>query len=371
MNIRLVVIVIIAAIVIVMSCVGLYLYYDAYIVAPQVSNRQVTRVHETALAVAETEAAVAKTEAYAQTLTAQPTITPTPSQTPSPTSTPTDTPAPPKNICLAKIADTKRLMLAVPGGGVREGSKNLSKGSEVEIIGRVQDLGWYQVQYQGDVGWLRSDFVAFDGSDCKPTIYDLSYLLGVLGDHYRPLLDDTFMGNENNWVDDDGQPVFSEETDYRESQLAVRAANETRIISSNTQKLASLTDFGLITSLSRENSTTKSYVGIQFRKNDEAFYALRMFGVNDGCLIKIIEMPNEKTIFERVMLTGENICGDDFSDYLVMYLNGYDLEFRVNDSEFLNVTLSDPDGNFTSGTIALEVSNANAAFDFLVLTIPR
>jgi hypothetical protein len=315
------------------------------------STAQAQQTHSAQETVAALETAAQEQTAVALTLAAQPT----------PTSTPT--PPPPEKGCSASITETGRRMVEVPGGGRLKNSRVLPRGTTVEIIGRLLDRGWYQARHEGIVGWLRSDFVSLQ-SDCEPTAYDISYLLGNLGDN-RLILDETFFGTENDWTDSEGEPIFPAETDYGDFQITLRTSSVEIAKSSNPQ-LSNLTDFELTTSFSRANLTGAGYVGVRFRVGANNYYEVRILR---DCEIEVY--ATTEIVAPRKIDSGENTCHDEQEDFLVLTLRGYDLTVQLNDAEPFPIPLPDPDGRYIKGGIELVVENAVANFSYLVITAPR
>lgn len=399
MNKRVVAFALLGVFVIVLICLGLFTA-----ALPGVNDKLAEREGETQTQnAAETQTwmtLVAKTEqaqatsdaatlAAAQTLTAigpSPTWTVTPSLTPSPTITPTLTFTPTLTLtptathaaelipCPAKIVGGTRRMFSVPGGGRLAGAADLPKGTDVEIIGRVSDRGWYQARVDGQVGWLRSDFFRISGG-CLPNTYDISHLLALMSPNDQLHLEEPFFSNLYRWTFDDGELASTQPTLYGEYQLEINT-NSTAFVSPIDPSLnKQLSAFRVVTSFSRSNINLESYVGIRFRDTGSRYYELRLLtgtGRNEGmCILQLFE--TDKMFQTQVVNPGENSCGsDDLEDYVDMSLSeGYDLEVRINDSDPYRFTLNDPNGQYTHGGISLTGSQIIAQFSYLVVTTPR
>lgn len=257
-------------------------------------------------------------------------------------------------------------MYSVPGGGRRQDAQTVRTGDIIEVLGRFEDRCWYKVKYNDYLGWLRNDFVKFQDSGCTPTTYQISHLLGIMGDADRSILDDTFITNQNHWEFQEDEIIFPEETEFGESYLPIDT-RELVIVRSDHQELKNISAFNLVTTFSRANIDVTSYVGFRFRSGGRYYYELRILG---NCVVEVY--ANENMVFRRSVESGENNCSDLIQDYVELSLDeNYELILRINDSEPLRATLSDPDGHYASGTIELVVNATKTAFDFLVVTAPR
>lgn len=344
----------------------------------EAEQAQVTQTEMAAQAeMAQTERAA--TAQMAQTLTAVPTSTLIPTGTPIPTSTPTLTPTATATqadviiSCPARITGTSRVMYGAPGGGPLRNSQILAKDTEVTIIGRLQDRGWYQAKYGSVIGWLRSDFFTFLGS-CTPNTYDLSYLLEMMITGEELILDETFAGGKIKWVDGDDKPVFPIITEYGDYQLVLAARDGIRyVLPENPDSRTSLTAFTLVTSFWRSNVDLDSYVGIRFRRSGDNYYEIRILSTSRGgnCIVQVFE--TNKKYHEITVDPGKNSCGSDgLEDYLEISLsNEYDLGIRINDSDTIPISLRDPHGIYTSGRIEMVASKIFSGFSYLVITAPK
>ncbi len=374
MNQRIILIILLVLFTVIFICVGLLAAYiprfqdrlgEINITRTQIAIDAVRTANAQATQHAlQTEAAAKATQHMVQTLTAMPTFTPTPTLTPTPTATPTSTVAPPPIACAARVTGTDREMYEVPGGGRQAKTILLKRGTDVEVLARLTDLGWYQVRWGDTTGWLRSDFVRFMAA-CTPNTYYLSHLLGRLREDNRLVLEEPFASNSSNWLDEAGEPIFYELTDYGESQMLVSAAN--RLVVARSDTLSNLKAFELVMSLYRSNSTNDSYVGLRFRSQGESYYEMRILR---DCSVEVY--ATEELIFPIKIDPGENNCGDQSPDYIEVSLNeDYELIFQINDSDPKLVTLPDPDGRYSNGSVELIASGVRAAWDFVVVTAPR
>lgn len=300
-----------------------------------------------------------------QTEAARPTITPTPTSTPTPTFTPTATQPAAVVSCPASVAGTDRLMYTVPGGGRLKNSVLLPSGAGVSLVGRLKDGGWYQVKTDaGDVGWMRSDMLAFSQPNCQPNTYDVSYLLGLAAGR-RVVADDTFVSNENGWTNAAGVPLSPVLSPYGDAQLVLNTNGVDQLRPSNSA-LKKVPTFQLVTSFSRLNFFSDSYVGVRFRDSGLTHYEVRLLR---DCSLVVLAV--NQTIFTRPVDPGANTCTDDLEDYLVVTLTpDYRLTVQINDSEPIQVILQDPSGLYTGGGLELVVGQARVTFSYIVVTAP-
>lgn len=393
MNKRVIALTVAAIFVIILVCLGLFTAFMPKVnrkIATQnaqTATEQAIQIKNTQTKSAATEQAeqtiTAATAHAVQTLTAIPptstitptyTLTPTLTHTPTLTSTPTATQAAEVIPCLAEITQTTRMMYTVPGGGRLFNAQELAKGTQVEVIGRLEDRGWYQARYNQKVGWLRSDFVS-DLGTCVPNTYALSHLLGLLNPGVELYLEDVFAGNANSWTGNDGELALPVQNEFGDYQLELSTQSIYTVAPENPELDQDLSAFRVLTSFSRENIDQESYVGIRFRSTGDRYYEVRILtgvGKHRGmCKVKIFE--TNELFYEQLVDPGENSCGSgDLEDYLEISLSqDYNLEIRINDSDPFHVTLRDPNGLYARGGIELVAHRVITKFSYLIITIPR
>jgi hypothetical protein len=380
-NNRVTLTVISSALILVLACAALGAAY-APIYADRRAERITQRADSELAATASATAAVAATQLARQptetaragaTLTeaARPTITPTPTRTATPTPTPTVTPTPtatqPPAIvaCSAIAVGAERRLYPVPGGGRVREAVVLPRDGAASVIGRLEDGGWLHVQAgDGTLGWMRRDSLSLNPPGCQPNIYDLSYLLGMTEGRVV-VADDTFISNENGWINSAGQPVSPVLSPLGDAQL-VLTANDVDFLRPTTPALRDAPAFELATSFARVNFVTGSYVGVRFRSNDLTFYEVRILR---NCQIGIY--ATNGLVFTRPIDPGENTCVDDREDWLRLSFTADNiLTVRFNDADPFEVALADPSGLYSGGGIELVASRARATFSFLVVTAP-
>ena len=348
---------------------------------PNYTNRRTIRLTDNAstqraATVAATEAVGATQVAHRPTETAvagateteaaRPTITPTPTSTPTATATASATLPAAVVECPATVAGTDRLMYPVPGGGKVVDAVLLPRDSAVTVIARLRDQGWLQVRAaDGQTGWMRSDVIAPSSPACQVNVYDLSYLLG-LADGNTVVADDTFVSNENGWVNAAGDalsPVLGANGD---AQLVV-TTNGVEQLRPSSARLKNVPAFALVTSFSRVNFYSDSYIGVRFRDNGLTYYEVRLLR---NCQIAVYAV--NQVVFTRPIDPGPNTCTDELDDWLSLsFTADYHLTVQVNDAEPVEVTLDDPAGLYTGGGLELVVGRAKAIVSFIVVTAPR
>jgi hypothetical protein len=298
---------------------------------------------------------------------ARPTITPTPSNTPTPTATPTNTAPAAVVECSATVTGSEeRRLYPVPGGGQVRDAVLLPRGAAVTIIARLEDNGWHQVRSEaGDIGWMRSDALTPDPPNCQTNIYDLSYLLG-LAEGREVVADDTLISNQNGWVNGEGEPLSPVVNAYGDAQLILNTNSLDRV-RPGSRRLQDLPAFELVTSLSRVNLLSDSYVGVRFRANGLTYYEVR---VQRNCQVGVYAI--NELVFTRPVATGDNTCTDEQEDWLhVNFTADNVLTVQLNDADAFEVHLEDSAGLYANGGVEFVVNHARASFSFVVVTAPR
>jgi Tol biopolymer transport system component len=92
------------------------------------------------------------------TATIEPTLTPSPTE-PPPTETPLPTATPLPPVATTRIIVNVR---AGPGAGFPLIGK-LQRGASKEILGKIEDSKWWQIDYEGKLGWIAADFTDVRG----------------------------------------------------------------------------------------------------------------------------------------------------------------------------------------------------------------
>lgn len=299
-----------------------------------------------------------------QTELARPTITPTPTNTATATPTPTNTPPAAVVACPATVTGPDRRLYPVPGGGQLRDAPEVERGAAVSILARLEDQGWVQVETtDGFVGWVRSDNLSA-GASCQANIYDLSYLLGLV-EGRTVVADDTLISNENTWTNSAGNPLSPVLSAYGEAQL-VLTTNGVDTLRPGTPRLQDVPAFELVTSFSRVNFVTGSYVGVRFRASGLTYYEVR---VQRNCQIGVYAIS--ELVFTRPLDPGPNTCTDEQDDWLHLTFTADNLlTIQFNDADAFEVTLEDPGGLYAGGGIELVVARARASFNFVVITAP-
>jgi hypothetical protein len=299
-----------------------------------------------------------------QTEAARPTITPTPTNTPTNTPTPTATLPPSVVACPATVSGLDRRLFVVPGGGQLRDAVEVERGAAVSIIARLEDRGWLQVETtDGFVGWIRSDNLSI-GAGCQANIYDLSYLLGLAEGH-TVIADDTLISNENAWTNGAGNPLSPVLSAYGEAQV-VLTSNGVDTLLPGSPRLKDVPAFELVTSFSRVNFVTGSYVGVRFRATPITYYEVR---VQRNCQIGIYAV--NQLVFTRPLDPGANTCTDEQDDWLHLTFTADNvLTVQLNDADAFEVTLEDPSGLYAGGGLQFVVARARVSFNYVVVTVP-
>lgn len=392
------------AIIIILLCLGfIALRIPTY--QQEVANAQETKtavgvtstwqvgLRETQEAVSTSTAqAIAQMTADAPTLTPMPTNTSTPTQiptptettTPMPTLTPSSTPTP--VICTARIRGGNWQVFLQPSRGRTIGSTVLQGGAEVNIAARLNDSivggGWWPIQYGGQTSWILGQFLE-PTSECDAVaVRDVSDLLGS-PENYQKIIQDTFFGNFNTWIDENDFPIrLKRDNDERQDYyLPLNSSTKDQASVARLQLFNPLrvTDFNLYTSFSRASDGLGSYVGVRFHVSEDwtSYYELRL---TQGCRLQLYKLSgaeNSSLVFEDsgvylVEQSQTTSCGDSIEDYLQIQLEGDTLTVNLNDIRFSPVRLpDDPLAQFTQGGIELVSYKTNTKFYFLSVTGPQ
>ena len=303
--------------------------------------------------------AITQTAEYISTQAAIPT------ETPTPTVTITPTPIPVGVVCTAKITGSDRYLFPYPDSSMPERAIKIRRDSSVEIIGRLDDHGWVKARFQDNPpGWLRSDFYTQDENSCVPTEFNLHYLLEEDTTKQDILLEDTFFTNTNRWMNSQGQDMFPFVDEFGDSRLSLRSPE---LETANPSRLESINSFKLITSFTRADINSSSFVGFRFRSNPPNYLELRILR---DCKVEVY--TKDTLFFKGKVDSGTNTCNDGIDDFVNLTLDqNYLLQLIINDSDPLPVQLEDPQGIYASGGLTLLVNAADANFSYLLVTQPR
>jgi hypothetical protein len=212
---------------------------------------------------------------------------------------------------------------------------------------------------------MRSDGVRPNPATCQVNIYDISFLLGMV-DGRQVLADDTLISNENGWTNSAGEPLSPVLSDYGEAQLIVNSNNLDRL-QPTSARLQDVPAFDLVTSFSRINFFSDSYVGVRFRAGGLTYYEVRIFR---NCRIGVYAI--NELVFARPVDPGPNNCTDAQEDWLhLTFTANNTLTVRFNDADPFEVLLEDPAELYTDGGLQLVVSEARVTFSYVVITAPR
>lgn len=335
---------------------------------PQVTNALATRTKsvsytqeaevkmtETSLYhLSETNVAITKTQAAL------------PTSTSIPTSTATSTPPPIVTPCQAQVTANLATLSLYPGA-YNGNDLTVTNGNIVNVIGRVKDGGWYLVQHlDGKMMWARSDTIQFSDSGCTLPQQSLAYLLGLINNNSKIVVDETFSGNEYFWnIDGESQSPLI--TSYNDAYLQINSRNAyAKFLNSDRAILPNEELFTLLMNFERLNVSTDSYVGVRFRSNKINYYELRILPT---CALEIYK--NEKLLFSQNVLTGRNNCKDELADTLLMQLKPENtLSVSVNGSIPVDIALGEMEMTFPEGIFEISAFRSIVNFYYLVITTP-
>lgn len=323
--------------------------------------------------VAKTEnAAATQTQAAIPTFTQTPTITPTDEPSPTPTSTPTDIPTPTQTIpppmsdCVAKIGSVDRLMYPWPDLGQFSFGTNIPANASLKVTGKLADRSWYQVNFNGKMGWLQSKNLILSG--CQPNQFDLHYLQNWVGSTEKVVIDDTFAQGRYEWVTSLGQNLLTEIGSDGEGQLTVTAG--TGPVTASTIRLqgGGLPAFTLRSAFTRSNPKPDYYVGVRFRDNGASFYQIQLELGPDTCQMSIYATSE---LLHSIAMP-PIVCYNAAYDFELSITNDNKLQLKVNGYEIISAfSLPDPNGIYSNGNVGLVVNDGDAVFDFIVVTAPQ
>jgi hypothetical protein len=304
------------------------------------------------------------TDSVVRTQLAIPTVTSSPTSTLPPTSTLAPTIPPQQTVCDAEVQGTSRAMYPVPGQGHKSFYRLVEPGTNIKILGRLGDNGWYKVEIDNEQGWMKSDNLQLLNS-CRPTIYDLHYLANWLGPDEELVLEDTFSANANAWFDTTTQKnILANTTQQGESILNLYSNNEIVVTTTN-PRVSEISAFKLYASFSVDKVNDQSYFGIRFRDTGNEFFQL--FFSPATCKIDVSATNN--LIFSNNM--NLKTCIDRYYDMYISLTSDYKLEIQINGFEPISINLQDPDGRYSKGKIDLVANKINVSLDYIVITGPK
>ncbi len=313
---------------------------------------------QTQVAATETSLSLLAADSASQTQQAMPTFTPLPSPTLVPTSAPQST------ICDAEVAGTTRNIYPIPGQGNISSSKLIIAGSVVKVLGRLEDNGWYKIEYNNDIGWMKSDSLQILNI-CKPTIFDLHYLANWLDQNESLILDDTFSANANIWINAaTSENILVSTTQKGESVLNIKSSDET-IITTTNPRVFDVSSFKLYTSFATDQVSEQSYFGIRFRDSGSEYFQVSF--LPSSCKIDIF--ATNKLIYSNKL--NPKTCIDRYYDLYLSLSDDYKLEIQINGFDPITVNLQDPDGRYSSGKIDLAANKIELNLDYIVITAPK
>lgn len=341
---------------IVVACVIAGSTYYARVTVPIGITQEIAQTQNAATL---TSLSASSTESVIQTLTAVPTITPLPSPTLVPTS------APQIVICDAEVQGTSRAAYPVPGQGHTSFNKIIEAGTIVKVVGRLADNGWYKVDISGEPLWMKSSSLRLLNS-CRPTIFDLHYLMNWLNSEEILILDDTFSANANIWIDGTSQEnILVNTTSQGESILNIQSSNSERVVTTTNPRVSNISAFKLYTSLTTDKVNDQSYFGFRFRDTGSEYIQLTL--LPSSCKINVYTTKN--------LVYSNNInpkaCVDRYYDIYLSLSKDYKLEIQINGFDPISINLQDPDGKYSNGKINLVANKIDISLDYIVITAEK
>lgn len=304
---------------------------------------------------------VQNTLSVSKTQTAIPTVTMTP------TSLPTFTPVPISEMCDAKVIENGQAIYTLPGIGYK-GYSNIQIDTPIKIIGRWPDTTWYKISTIDRIGWIRANAIQLLDINCAPTIFSVSYLLGM-DEVGKVVLNDTFASNENAWFDGAGvQLIPSADVQTKEQQLVVDSKKQ-EVVTTNNQFIQNVQAFNFSTSVSFSaySNAGDSFIGLRFHDNQQSYHEIQIFP-GELCRADVFS-TNQKINSFPINL---NACASN-SFYIEVFLSSNNtLNLKVNGYDVVSsLNLKDNSGNVaTSGALKLVVNKGRAAFYFIAVTLP-
>ena len=302
-----------------------------------------------------TESFFAELTRSAPTMTTTFTITPTSSATPSPTtaSTPID--------CDVRVKTDDTYLYLAPSLGMADTDSTLDAGQTMDVIGSIDDQAWHKVYTGSETGWIRRDMVTL--VDCLPSIYDLSYLLEFTTGE-KTVIDDTFIGNENFWIDSQNVSVNPVRNPIGD-QLLQLEARELRTISPSREGLDSIGNFKLVLAYnSIAKVSSESLVGVRFWVSEQdSYYEI---GLTAGCDMLISK--NGNIIFEQQL--SPKTCLGQYQYWELELTSGNNLVATINGDSPFSIVLPVIQGQDNFGGIQLFAKQSDVQFEFLVITDP-
>ncbi|GAB4424266.1 MAG: hypothetical protein Kow002_13790 [Anaerolineales bacterium] len=277
-------------------------------------------------------------------------------ETPVETQSP-ETETPTQDLCYGIVE--KELPLApVPSMAIRQ--EYLGEGAYVDVLGRLNEPGWYYVRMLTSTGWVQDPWVRLTDEDCDPPIIEVTRATNLEG---AVILNDTFR-------DPQGWHVVGEPNNKPDripnstKNFAMHADGYFARTALITDVMTDLSSFALATSFTRQNAGDQGYIGIRYG-DKESYIEVRVLG--GDCSIDVETSggfsENQKTPL------GNNRCRDELDDYLLVIWDGTGkLQVGVNSMDLYNFDLGDSYPQ--RGNLEIILEGARAQFDFIAITAP-
>lgn len=290
----------------------------------------------------------------------------------SPISTDTATIPPPS--CNATIVGGERVAYTQPSRGTSISGFILPNNSQVTIYAKLGDPGWWQINYQGQVGWVRNDFIQRDNNcESLPTRGLFSLLTIPTG--YKPVIDDTFSGTHNPWVSQSNNPITVFFPDaFGDYNLKIRAVSKSpssaRLLYETPIDIGNFeTQMSYLPTYYNNNG----YVGLRYHINrlNNSYLEFRTFFDCQTGIYKI-DGSTETTIaiYPPAIPSEESSCHNSTEDYLRIAVGNNTLSGQINNLDIPSTLAIDPSGEYATGDLELIAYNVIVDFYFLLVTAP-
>lgn len=272
--------------------------------------------------------------------------------------------------CVATLVGGERYIYKQPSRGLSEGRILLSEKIKVMMYSRLDDISWLPVEFNGQTGWIRRDFISFD-PECveKITPSKLSDLL-VIPDKYNALINDTFWGSKE-WEDLEERIVTRQKLGENEDwALEIRAPN--KVVSAKVRQSVPVrvTNFELQTSFIATYSDANGYFGIRFRvnQNRNSYFETRVYY---DCSVEVYKIfQGQEELIATHPITS-NSCHSGVENYVRLYVKDNTLSGDINDTFIPETQLPDPSGQLVTGDFEVIAYKEVANVYFVLLTAPE
>ena len=266
--------------------------------------------------------------------------------------------------CKATVLDMAFVFDVPSYGGISRAF--LGMGTQVDVIAKLDDGGWYPISWNGEYGWVLSETLQLD-KEC-PVSDTLVHLLSLVNtksfvnDKQNIVVEDTFATNKYLWLDNNGSPsLIVSDNSTGESRLVFSENSGYRKITSSV--ITEIADPAIAVSMERRNDFDNGYIGFFFENTVYDNFEIRI--LND-CAIQVFENMN---LLVKVDNTGgAGSCSDQTSDYFELRVIRDQLDLRINGQNVNTINLSK---DYGKGSLSFVTENADISFNFIVISTPR